>query len=55
MTKSELTTLQKRFQGCMQNSSQAPLPIGSKEMVSLELYVRSLANNQAVAIPGLKR
>lgn len=55
MTKSELTTLQKRFQGCMQNSSQAPLPIGSKEMVSLELYVRSLANNQVVAIPGLKR
>ncbi len=55
MTKSELTTLQKRFQGCMQNSSQAQLPIGSKEMVSLELYVRSLANAQAIAIPGLKR
>jgi L-cysteine S-thiosulfotransferase len=55
MTKSELTTLQKRFQGCMQNSSQAQLPIGSKEMVALELYVRSLANSQAVAIPGLKR
>ncbi len=55
MTKSELTTLQKRFQGCMQNSSQKPLPIGSKEMVSLELYVRSMANGQAVAIPGLKR
>lgn len=55
MTKSELTTLQKRFQGCMQNSSQAQLPIGSKEMVSLELYVRSLANEQTVAIPGLKR
>lgn len=55
MTKSELTTLQKRFQGCMQNSSQKPLPIGSKEMVSLETYVRSMANSQAVAIPGLKR
>lgn len=55
MTKSELTTLQKRFQGCMNNSSQAILPIGSKEMVSLELYVRSLANGQSVAIPGLKR
>lgn len=55
MTKSELTTLQKRFQGCMQNSSQAQLPIGSKEMVSLEVYVRSLANGQSVAIPGLKR
>lgn len=55
MTKSELTTLQKRFQGCMENSSQAKLPIGSKEMVSLELYVRSLANGQTIAIPGLKR
>ncbi len=55
MTKSELTTLQKRFQGCMQNSSQAQLPIGSKEMVALELYVRSLSNSQTVAIPGLKR
>jgi len=55
MTKSELTTLQKRFQGCMQNSSQKQLPIGSKEMVALELYVRSLSNGQTVAIPGLKR
>jgi L-cysteine S-thiosulfotransferase len=55
MTKSELTTMQKRFQGCMQNSSQAQLPVGSKEMVALELYVRSLANGQTVAIPGLKR
>ena len=55
MTKSELTTLQKRFQGCMQNSSQKPLPIGSKEMVSLETYVRAMANAQTVAIPGLKR
>ncbi len=55
MTKSELTSLQKRFQGCMQNSSQKPLPIGSKEMVALELYVRSMSNSQAVAIPGLKR
>lgn len=55
MTKSELTSLQKRFEGCMQNSSQKPLPIGSKEMVALELYVRSMSNSQTVAIPGLKR
>lgn len=55
MTKSELTTLQKRFQGCMENSSQKKLAIGSKEMTALELYVRSMANNQTVAIPGLKR
>jgi L-cysteine S-thiosulfotransferase len=55
MTKSELTTMQKRFQGCMNNSSQAVLPIGSKEMVALELYVTSLANGMEMAIPGLKR
>lgn len=55
MTKSELTTMQKRFQGCMQNSSQKILPLGSPEMVALELYVRSLANKQEIAIPGLKR
>lgn len=55
MTKSELTTLQKRFQGCMENSSQKKLPIGSKEMTALELYVRSMSNTQTVAIPGLKR
>lgn len=55
MTKSELTTMQKRFQGCMENSSQAKLPLGSKEMVALEVYVSSLANGQTIAIPGLKR
>lgn len=55
MTKSELTTIQKRFQGCMNNSMQAVLPIGSDEMVALELYVTSLANSQEIAIPGLKR
>jgi sulfur-oxidizing protein SoxA len=55
MTKSELTTMQKRFQGCMENSSQTKLPLGSKEMVALEVYVTSLANGQTIAIPGLKR
>lgn len=55
MTKSELTTMQKRFQGCMENASQAKLPLGSKEMVALEVYVHTLANGQTIAIPGLKR
>ena len=55
MTKSELTALQKRFQGCMNNSLQAKLPQGAKEMVALELYVTSLAEGETVQIPGLKR
>lgn len=55
MTKSAMTTLQKRFQGCMENSSMAKLPLGSDEMVGLELYVNSLSNGHPIAIPGLKR
>jgi len=57
MTKSSLRTLQRRFQGCMKNALLAVLPIGSKEMVALEVYVTDLAKkeNQTIAIPGLKR
>lgn len=57
MTKSSLRSLQRRFQGCMKNALLAVLPIGSKEMVGLEVYVTSLAKakNKKVAIPGLKR
>lgn len=57
MTKSNLTTLQKRFQGCMENALLAVIPIGSKEMVALEVYVNKLATDKQkeIAIPGLKR
>ncbi|UFH59652.1 sulfur oxidation c-type cytochrome SoxA [Sulfurovum mangrovi] len=57
MTKSSLRTLQRRFQGCMKNALLAVLPIGSKEMVGLELYISKLAQDKqkAIAIPGLKR
>ena len=55
MTKSQLRTLQRRFQGCMENALLAVLPIGSKEMVGLEVYVTDLAKGKAIAIPGLKR
>ncbi|HIP60474.1 MAG TPA: sulfur oxidation c-type cytochrome SoxA, partial [Campylobacterales bacterium] len=57
MTKSSLRTLQRRFQGCMKNALLAVLPIGSKEMVALEVYVTDLAKkeDQTIAIPGLKR
>jgi len=57
MTKSSLRTLQRRFQGCMKNALLKVIPIGSKEMVGLELYVSTLAQEKkkAIAIPGLKR
>lgn len=57
MTKSSLRTLQRRFQGCMKNALLAVLPIGSKEMVALEVYVTNLAKekNKTISIPGLKR
>ena len=55
MTKSSLRTLQRRFQGCMKNALQAVIPIGSKEMVALEVYVTNMAKGSEIAIPGLKR
>ena len=57
MTKSSLRTLQRRFQGCMKNALLKVIPIGSKEMVGLEVYISTLAQKekQAIAIPGLKR
>lgn len=55
MTKSELTTLQKRFQGCMQNALLDVLPLGSKEMNALEVYITERSNGLPIAIPGLKR
>jgi len=57
MTKSSLRTLQRRFQGCMKNALLKVIPIGSKEMVGLEVYISTLAQEKkkAIAIPGLKR
>lgn len=57
MTKSSLRTTQRRFQGCMKNALLAVLPIGSKEMVALEVYVNKLSadKKKKIAIPGLKR
>jgi len=57
MTKSSLRTLQRRFQGCMKNALLKVIPIGSKEMVALEVYVTQLSkeHKQKIAIPGLKR
>jgi L-cysteine S-thiosulfotransferase len=55
MTKSSLRTLQRRFQGCMNNALLAVIPIGSPEMVALEVYVTAKAKGREIAIPGLKR
>ncbi len=57
MTKSSLRTPQRRFQGCMKNALLKVIPIGSKEMVALEVYVTKLAQakNKKISIPGLKR
>jgi len=55
MTKSSLRTMQRRFQGCMKNALLKVIPIGSKEMVALEVYVTNQAKGKEIAIPGLKR
>ncbi|MDO9267148.1 MAG: sulfur oxidation c-type cytochrome SoxA [Sulfurimonas sp.] len=55
MTKSNLATLQKRFQGCMENALLAVIPLGSKEMTALEVYFTHEAKGAPIAIPGLKR
>lgn len=55
MTKSSMRTLQRRFQGCMNNALLAVIPLGSKEMVALEVYVTEQAKGREIAIPGLKR
>ena len=57
MTLSTLVTLQERSATCMRDAGQVPLPLGSKEMVALEVYITNLAkeNKKVVAIPGLKR
>ena len=55
MTKSSLRTLQRRFQGCMKNALLKVIPIGSPEMVALEVYLTKRAEGTEIAIPGLKR
>jgi len=55
MTKSSLRTLQRRFQGCMKNSLMTVIPLGSPEMVGLEVYLTKKAKGAEIAIPGIKR
>ncbi len=55
MTKNKVQTLQQRFQGCQKQGGQKKLPLGSKEMVALEVYVKSLSNGVELKTPGLRR
>jgi sulfur-oxidizing protein SoxA len=55
MTQSAMVTFDKRMQQCMKNALLAELPLGSKEMVALEVYITNLSKGNAIQIPGLKR
>ncbi|HZF71335.1 sulfur oxidation c-type cytochrome SoxA [Sulfuricurvum sp.] len=55
MTKSETTLLDKRFQQCMDNALLAKIPLGSREMVGLEVYITNKTKGNEIQIPGLKR
>lgn len=55
MTKSSLRTQQRRYQGCMNNALLKVIPLGSPEMVALEVYLTHQAKGAEIAIPGLKR
>lgn len=55
MTQSRVVTIEQRFQQCMSQAGMKILPLGSKEMVALELYVTSLANGATIEAPGLVR
>lgn len=55
MTKSSMSTLQHRMQGCMQNALLEVIPLGSPEMVGMEVYLGHQAKGAKMAIPGLKR
>ncbi len=55
MTQSAMVTFDKRMQQCMKNALLAELPLGSKEMVALEVYVTNKGKGNTIQIPGLKR
>lgn len=55
MEKSQLVTLQGRFSQCMNNSLQAKIPMGSPEMVGLEVYISTINKGMSIQVPGLKR
>ncbi|MBN2870206.1 MAG: sulfur oxidation c-type cytochrome SoxA [Campylobacterales bacterium] len=55
MTQSQMVTLDKRFQQCMNNALLAKIPLGSREMVALEVFITNKTKGNEIQIPGLKR
>ena len=55
MTESRMVTLDKRMQQCMKNALLAEIPLGSKEMVALEVYVTQKNIGNTISIPSVKR
>ena len=55
MVKSKTFSFQQRMQQCMKSALLAKIPLGSKEMVALEVYVTSISKGSEIAVPGLKR
>lgn len=55
MTQSKLITLDKRMQQCMNNALLATIPLGSEEMVALEVYVTNKTKGNTISVPSVKR
>lgn len=55
MTKSQMVTLDKRMQQCMKNALMAEIPLGSREIVALEVYVTNKTKGNPINIPSVKR
>lgn len=55
MTQSQMVTLDKRMQQCMKNALLAEIPLGSKEIVALEVYVTNKTKGNPIRIPSVKR
>jgi sulfur-oxidizing protein SoxA len=55
MTQSQMVTLDKRMQQCMKNALLAEIPLGSREMVALEVYVTNKTKGNPISIPSVKR
>lgn len=55
MTQSQMVTLDKRMQQCMKNALLAEIPLGSKEIVALEVYVTNKTKGNEISVPSVKR
>lgn len=55
MTQSQMVTLDKRMQQCMKNALLAEIPLGSREIVALEVYVTNKTKGNPISVPSVKR